>query len=262
MGEKLHNTGFVAPEIGNDLCLRERHASYPPRFTVPASLVSWQVEYPGYTPEFYDAPRAETPAAKAGDYADPASPGHIVWNRRQSFSGPLAFDTEGYPLNPAGRTGLWGRGILNAWGPTLAAEAIVTRTTTDNQVELLTVTRTDNGKVAMPAGKFAVNSHNEVIETKEEVASRELLEETGIQLDFGDAREVYRGYVDDERNTDNAWMETVGLHKHLPYAIAACLIFKAEESEVSQVGWTVVSDQMLNNMHASSGYIVRKALER
>ncbi|EOD33848.1 hypothetical protein EMIHUDRAFT_229143 [Emiliania huxleyi CCMP1516] len=26
--------------------------------------------------------------------------------------------------------------------------------------------------------------------------------------------EVYRGYVDDPRNTDNAWMETVAMHFH------------------------------------------------
>ena len=26
--------------------------------------------------------------------------------------------------------------------------------------------------------------------------------------------QVYRGYVDDPRNTDNAWMETVAMHFH------------------------------------------------
>jgi hypothetical protein len=31
------------------------------------------------------------------------------------------------PLNPSGRTGLIGRGLLNFWGPNQAIEAIVTR---------------------------------------------------------------------------------------------------------------------------------------
>ena len=31
-------------------------------------------------------------------------------------------------------------------------------------------------------------------------------------FDPSNAREVYRGYVDDPRNTDNAWMETVHFH--------------------------------------------------
>lgn len=31
---------------------------------------------------------------------------------------------------------------------------------------------------------------------------------------FTRGREVYRGYVDDPRNTDNAWMETVAVNFH------------------------------------------------
>ena len=34
---------------------------------------------------------------------------------------------DGLPLNPSGRTGLIGRGLLNFWGPNQAIEAIVTR---------------------------------------------------------------------------------------------------------------------------------------
>ena len=37
---------------------------------------------------------------------------------------------------------------------------------------------------------------------------------------------MYRGYVDDPRNTDNAWMETVVLnfHDEAGTAVARCLI--------------------------------------
>lgn len=34
---------------------------------------------------------------------------------------------EGRPLNPLGRTGLKGRGLLGRWGPNHAADPIVTR---------------------------------------------------------------------------------------------------------------------------------------
>ena len=34
---------------------------------------------------------------------------------------------DGRPLNPVGRTGLAGRGILGKWGPNHAADPIVTR---------------------------------------------------------------------------------------------------------------------------------------
>lgn len=33
----------------------------------------------------------------------------------------------GYPLNPVGRTGIVGRGVLGRWGPNHAADPIVTR---------------------------------------------------------------------------------------------------------------------------------------
>ena len=31
---------------------------------------------------------------------------------------------------------------------------------------------------------------------------------------FDSGKEVYRGYVDDPRNTDNAWTETTAFHFH------------------------------------------------
>lgn len=34
---------------------------------------------------------------------------------------------DGRPLNPIGRTGLTGRGVLGKWGPNHAADPIVTR---------------------------------------------------------------------------------------------------------------------------------------
>lgn len=33
----------------------------------------------------------------------------------------------GYPLNPIGRTGISGRGVLGRWGPNHAADPVVTR---------------------------------------------------------------------------------------------------------------------------------------
>lgn len=44
----------------------------------------------------------------------------------------------GYPLNPVGRTGITGRGVLGRWGPNHAADPIVT-----------TWKRLENGEVAL-----------------------------------------------------------------------------------------------------------------
>ena len=46
---------------------------------------------------------------------------------RRSYEGDYQLDSNGRPLNPRGRTGLVGRGLLGRWGPNHAADPIVTR---------------------------------------------------------------------------------------------------------------------------------------
>ena len=38
--------------------------------------------------------------------------------------------------------------------------------------------------------------------------------EEKLKAFFDAGKEIYKGYVDDPRNTDNAWMETVAFHFH------------------------------------------------
>lgn len=45
---------------------------------------------------------------------------------RVSFHGPYEIRDK-YPLNPYGRTGIIGRGLLGRWGPNHAADPIVTK---------------------------------------------------------------------------------------------------------------------------------------
>ena len=46
---------------------------------------------------------------------------------RLSYEGPIRFDPQGFPINPRGRTGIRGRGLLGKWGPNQTADPIVTR---------------------------------------------------------------------------------------------------------------------------------------
>lgn len=60
---------------------------------------------------------------------------------RKSFIGSYIINN-GKPLNPVGRTGLEGRGILGRWGPNHAADPIVTRWKRNNgSLVLHTVTK-------------------------------------------------------------------------------------------------------------------------
>lgn len=232
---------------------------YPQRFPVADEFVYWSVEYPGYTPAFHDAPRAETPKAKAGDYSDPKNPNDINWPKRETFGGQIQFDEAGYPKNPLGRTGITGRGKLNQWGPTLAADPVVTRDGENGQLELLVVTRADNGLLALPGGKLEVNEHNEPIEKTEATAGRELREEAGVITDFAKSRMIYSGPVDDERNTDNAWMETTALHVHLT-GEASKQNPKPQESDVEFARWAAITPQLLSSLNANHDQIVKSAL--
>jgi hypothetical protein len=102
--------------------------------------VKWAVNYSDYTPVEYTSPivlntNPEITNSSPPKWADPINPRDIkVWNDldatfkadRRSHMGDYEVE-HGRPLNPVGRTGLAGRGILGKWGPNHAADPIVTR---------------------------------------------------------------------------------------------------------------------------------------
>lgn len=244
--------------VRNQISLIEAPATYPERFPVAPECVDWHVSYPDYNPTYHDRPRALTEASKEGDYADPTNPNDIDWLQRHSLTGSIQFDSQGYPLNPGGRTGLRGRGILNAWGPTLAADAIVTRPGTHSGTkEMLAIVRGDNNNLSTVGGKLNVNPHNVPIETPLEAAIREHVEETTIWVDLSDAVILHKGNVDDERNTDNAWLETVIFYKHFyDRRDTETMIPRADGTEVKKVLWLPVVASLETRLNAGLGKII------
>ncbi|KAK9888262.1 hypothetical protein WA026_000525 [Henosepilachna vigintioctopunctata] len=192
----------------------------------------------------YDPPEYESPVLKNKAWADPyiedakftpkfnSLDGNI---NRKSYMGNYLINN-GRPLNPEGRTGLKGRGILGKWGPNHAADPIVTRwkiiegkkqTHPISKLPILEfcgIQRRDCNQWAIPGGM--VDPGENVSET----LKREFLEEAFNSLEanqgemekneklicefFKHGCEIYRGYVDDPRNTDNAWMETIAMNFH------------------------------------------------
>ena len=76
--------------------------------------------------------------------------------------------------------------------------------------------------------------------------SKELEEEAGVKMDWSGAEEIYKGYVDDPRNTDNAWMETSVAHIHLTGDVANKLEMKAGDDAVD-VGWHEINEDFLDH---------------
>merc|ERR1712224_765285 len=70
-------------------------------------------------------------------------------------------------------------------------------------------------------------------------------------MGFDSGEEIYCGYVDDPRNTDNAWMETVAFHFHCSAELGELLPLEAGD-DAKNVTWLDVdeSDLRYKNLYA------------
>lgn len=233
----------------------EKHASYPVRFTVPDEKVLWDIPFALYNPTEFNAPivlDSNTPWADPNEMT-------AVTRVLSSFEGNVKFDEKGLPINPIGRTGLKGRGVLGRWGANFAVDGIVTTfNPISHQLQVLTITRTDTGETALPGGM--VDSNETPIQTR----NRELKEELSIDptdlSNFLYESYVYRGYVDDPRNTDNAWIETTVIHTHLEYDIAQNMRICAGD-DASDFKWIPITTESLQSFYANHGLTLLMAVK-
>lgn len=232
---------------------KQKHALYPARFDVSDAMVSWTVPFEGYAPVEFNAPvvlDARTP------WADPQEVSKVS-HPFTSFMGEVKFNDAGRPLNPVGRTGLCGRGVLGKWGANFAVDSILTTVDSDGLLVVLTIIRKDTGERAFPGGM--VDPGEGVFATR----NRELFEELAVrESDLAQSlyeRVVWRGYVDDPRNTDNAWLETTAIHTHLSNEVAARMNLKAGD-DAADFSWVPISVETLSNFYASHGLTLFDAL--
>lgn len=241
--------------------------SEPPikRATVGDDEVDWKISVPHYHPISYTSSSIigqvwADKDIKEGNFAFNSIDGKL---NRRSFMGKYALDVHGRPVNPMGRTGISERGILGRWGPNHAADPIVTRWKRDENgakmldpqtgqgiLEFVAIERRDSGQWAIPGG---------MVDAGEEVSAtlkREFGEETLSSLDLPDkekqeletqmedffqhGRLIYHGYVDDPRNTDNAWMETVAVNFHDEEGDAAGKFQLNAGDDAANVRWTTI----------------------
>ncbi|XP_035254081.1 ADP-ribose pyrophosphatase, mitochondrial isoform X1 [Anguilla anguilla] len=210
------------------------------RFPVPDDKVKWETTWTDYKPVNYTAPSV----LKNPPWADPdigsfspkfnAVDGSVD---RTSHVGTYKVE-QGRPLNPCGRTGLAGRGLLGRWGPNHAADPIVTRWKRDSAgqrvlnahsklpvLQFISIKRKDCGEWAIPGGMVDPGevvtltlqrefSEEALDSLKASPKEKEKLQERITRLFSSPGLQVYKGYVDDPRNTDNSWMETVAVNFH------------------------------------------------
>jgi ADP-ribose pyrophosphatase YjhB (NUDIX family) len=189
----------------------------------------------------------------------------VIVNRK-SHTGPLSFDPDtNLPLNPLGRTGLTGRGFLGRWGPNHATDCLLVRFK-DNKLQVVLAYRSRDNEWAIPGGMVDFD------ESPINTMFREVKEETG--LDFCSQIKNYffsedqpdccdtifpnspdfiswtgaKCQVDDDRNTDNSWMETMAFVIILSDRIAdSFTMFDVQDTqEIGTACWVDVSTSLLS----------------
>ncbi|XP_001603303.2 ADP-ribose pyrophosphatase, mitochondrial isoform X1 [Nasonia vitripennis] len=270
-----------------------RNSVYPlsnvQRFSVPDDKVSWDVSFPQYSPVIYTSKVLQGKPWADPDIGD--SSFTPKWNvlddggkiNRISYVSQYSVDHDNSPLNPCGRTGIKGRGVLGRWGPNHAADPIVTKwkRRKDNSIEIEPATnkpilqfvgiqRRDSGEWAIPGGmvdpgekvtttlrrEFMEEAMNSLEKNPDELKNAEKV----ITEFFQEGEEIYKGYVDDPRNTDNAWMETVAYNFHDETGEIVGNMNLQAGDDAKNVRWIDVSDSLV--LYASHKDLVLKVAEK
>jgi ADP-ribose pyrophosphatase len=232
----------------------EKHSAYPDRFVVPDDKVKWQTNYPEYNPVEFNAPIVLDINTKWADPQDIRKVSRVF----TSFEGEVKFNNN-IPLNPFGRTGLAGRGVLGKWGANFAVDGVITTIHPKTLLfQVLTIVRGDTGETAFPGGMVDLNES--VFETR----NRELKEELSMnENDLSNPqyeKVVNKGYVDDPRNTDNSWIETSVIHSHFLYERVESMVLSAGD-DAKDFKWVDVTPINISNFYANHGFSLLMALD-
>lgn len=243
---------------------RGSHPAYPPRAWVPIDKISWKTPYPSYAPVPFT--HACVIIAAVDTWADqelrsmPVNVHQALPTRRTTSGRKLstlkaigAIWPGGVPRNPVGRTGICGRGLLGRFGANCEADPIVTRRKpgASDVLQMVAITRRDTAELAIPGGmvdRGDTVSATIVKEFKEEALRQnegngKMTADLQTELDAvfasgGDL--VYSGYVDDPRNTDEAWIESEVRHFHLDDALGAKLPLEAGDDAAMLISGLIV----------------------
>ncbi|KAM4852552.1 ADP-ribose pyrophosphatase, mitochondrial-like [Thomomys bottae] len=260
-GENSHRNARMSPYPGSQV----------ERYCVPNEKVSWLVEWRDYSPVEYTA----NAVLARPQWADPQlgernfcprfneKDGDVERRSREGF-----YEVKnGRPRNPVGRTGMTGRGLLGRWGPNHSVDPIVTRWKRDsmgntvihpvsrkNILQFVAIKRKDCGKWTIPGAvmnpvetssslrkEFGEEALNALRKSR---AERQMLEKQLHSLFSQEQFVIYKGYVDDPRNTDNAWMETEAVNFHDDTGEVTCHLCLKAGDDSKEVKWVDIFDTL------------------
>jgi ADP-ribose pyrophosphatase len=225
------------------------------RQRIPIDSALWVIECEEYAPPYHvdetvlEGDRTVVP----GGWADPedfekVADTVITGSSKQRDDG-------GRPLNPRGRTGIAGRGLLGRWGANPAVAAIVTRANEEgSRIDILL------GKKEGAPGFWLPRGFARLDEGPQDAVCRVLEEETGCQPGCREGVAVFDGYSYDSRQTDHAWVEIRASLLHHTADTAPGSFRPGGEFE--EVQWQPLDADTVNRMPSGEARFVREAVKR
>ncbi|XP_054711630.1 ADP-ribose pyrophosphatase, mitochondrial-like [Uloborus diversus] len=194
-------------------------------------------------------------------------------------------DQHDVPKNPMGRTGLRGKGALPRWGPNHNVYVVITRwqqeksessdpallETSDN-LEFVETYYLRKTNISLPGGFVWLENQYESIrsifiqnEQSEPWTSTEdmikFFQEHAVGVAEPDKNEqfktekVFRGYMDDQLNTDNAWKEVELWHIHYNTLTDLDTKFKMD------VKWRLLCDDVFIQLPLGQRFLLQRAIK-
>lgn len=232
------------------------------RLPLKKNMISWSHQL-NYHPEEF----THDTVLQNLDWADPEDPKTIAFGTSceddidRSTCHPskqVGIDKQSHrPLNPFGRTGISGRGMLGRWGVNHRVDIVITRWKHGESgilerdgkklLEFLAIERPKDGVWVLPGG-FVPQLNN--IETAVAVQflkvalenQGDLSEETKniFETLFKDGLKIGPIYAEDYRNTDNAWIETLCINLHDETGREVSKLELKAGKETMRVRWMVI----------------------
>jgi ADP-ribose pyrophosphatase len=249
--------GLAYNLVADDFHLKiraERPRSYPPRQRVLLDESPWPLDCPEYDPPYHvdasvlEQDRSKTPAG----WADPEDISSIA---EDLAARPAKYrDDAGRPLNPRGRTGIAGRGVLGLWGCNLSVAACMVRaSSTTAELEILLGGNEGQAELELPKG-FVLPG-----ESADSDVGRVLEREVGWRPETS-GEVVFEGHTYDPRQTDHAWVETRAYLYLLDVAGVAETFEPGEHFD--EVRWWPLEAETVNRVPSGQARFIRESITR
>ena len=233
----------------------ERPPSYPPRLRVSIDEAPWLLDCEDYDPPYHVDPAVleNDRTAVPGGWADPEDIDSI--GEKLAAVETRFRDDEGRPLNPHGRTGIAGRGLLGYWGPNLSVAAVLARQDeTAGTTEVLLGGAEEKIGLGLPKG-FVLHEEDAL-----DAVGRVLEREVGWRPPQDQGEAVFDGFTYDRRQTDHAWVESRAYLFHgqldaMPGSLEAV-------GEFDEVRWWPLEPETVNRLPSDQAQFLRAAVAR